>query len=52
MLAGASAGIADMTQTETAKPIPANTWMYLGNQKRVRAQNLNEAPAAKIRRTP
>jgi len=52
LLAGASGGIAETVQIETAKPIKAKTCMYLGNQKRLRAQNLNDAAAAKKRRTP
>jgi hypothetical protein len=52
LLAGASVGIADATQTEIANPIAAKTWMYLGNQKRIRTQNLNEAAAARIKQMP
>jgi len=50
LIAGASVGITDAIQIEIANPIAAKTWMYRGNQKRVRTQNLNEATAARTRR--
>lgn len=50
LLAGASVGSADATQIETANPIAAKTWIYLGNQKRIRTQNLKEAAAANKRK--
>src|SRR6266498_1715968 len=49
---GASSGIETRHHRLTARPMAARKWAYRGSRNRVRAQNVKNPAAARLRSTP